>query len=148
MATQGPHAILLAYPLQGHLIPAVNLAIKLASRGFTITFVNTISVHHQASKSNFSSNNGSCDGGGDMFAATWDSGLDIRYATVSDGLPHDRSLNQDQFMMSLVMSILELSGPNSTSKVSSRREGCLSAYKGYLCHILKRCGTLTHPPHA
>ena len=39
--------------------------------------------------------------------------------------------------------ILELSGPNSTPKVSLWGEGCPSTYKDYLCHILKRYGTLT-----
>lgn len=89
-----PHAILIPYPLQGHVIPFVHLAIKLASNGFTVTFVNTQSVHHQISKAqprNFPQ---------DIFAGARDSGLDIRYATVSDGFPvgFDRSLNHDQFM--------------------------------------------------
>ncbi|KAL4389046.1 hypothetical protein AHAS_Ahas03G0005900 [Arachis hypogaea] len=94
---ENPHAILFAYPLQGHVIPAVNLAISLASRGFTITFVNTKSIHHQTTKAN----NGD---GGDIFEAVRGSGLDIRYATVSDGLPveFDRSLNDDQFTAALV----------------------------------------------
>ena len=38
--------------------------------------------------------------------------------------------------------ILELNGPNSTPKASSWGESCPSVYKGYLWHILKRCGTL------
>lgn len=39
-----------------------------------------------------------------MFSAVRKSGLDIRYRTVSDGLPvgFDRSLNHDQFMASLL----------------------------------------------
>ncbi|KAK7819603.1 udp-glycosyltransferase 86a1 [Quercus suber] len=48
---QKPHAILFPYPLQGHVIPFVHLAIKLASKGFIITFVNTQSVHHNIIKS-------------------------------------------------------------------------------------------------
>ncbi|XP_057751808.1 LOW QUALITY PROTEIN: UDP-glycosyltransferase 86A1-like [Arachis stenosperma] len=96
---KGPHAILIAYPLQGHLIPSVHLAINLASRGFTITFVNTYSIHHQTTKAI----NGNCSGE-DIFAAARESGLDIRYDTVSDGLPVelDRSLNHDEFMSGLV----------------------------------------------
>ena len=47
----------------------------------------------------------------------------------------------------LSMSFLELSEPNSTPKISSWG-GCPSVYEGYLCHIFKRCGTLTHPSHA
>lgn len=94
-----PHAILIAYPTLGHVIPTVHLAIKLASCGFVITFVNTQSIHHLTSKaSNTSYHND------DLFAATRDSGLDIRYTTVSDGLPidFDRSLRHEQFMQSLL----------------------------------------------
>lgn len=89
-----PHAILIPYPLQGHVIPFVHLAIKLASNGFTITFVNTQSVHHQISQAQ------PHNSPEDIFAGARNSGLDIRYATVSDGFPvgFDRSLNHDQFM--------------------------------------------------
>ncbi|KAF9596162.1 hypothetical protein IFM89_007480 [Coptis chinensis] len=92
-----PHAIIVPYPLQGHVIPAVHLAIKLASRGITISFINTQSVHHQISKSQ-------PDIGDDIFATARKSGLDIHYHTVSDGLPlaFDRSLNHDQFMYSVL----------------------------------------------
>lgn len=93
-----PHAIFIAYPLQGHVIPSVHLAIKLASRGFKITFINTHSIHHQTSKAQ-------PDSGSDPFAYVRESsGLDIDYTTVSDGLPleFDRSLNHDQFMASLL----------------------------------------------
>ncbi|XP_059659448.1 UDP-glycosyltransferase 86A2-like [Cornus florida] len=92
-----PHAIFVAYPLQGHLIPSVHLAIILASRGFTITFINTHFIHQQTSKSE-------PDNDHDIFARVRQSGLDIRYLTVSDGLPleFDRSLNHDQFMAALL----------------------------------------------
>ncbi|KAL0338471.1 UNVERIFIED_CONTAM: UDP-glycosyltransferase 86A1 [Sesamum angustifolium] len=42
--------------------------------------------------------------GSDIFAGARDSGLDIRYATVSDGFPlgFDRSLNHDQFVEGLI----------------------------------------------
>ncbi|KAK3022864.1 hypothetical protein RJ639_046051 [Escallonia herrerae] len=96
---QRPHAILVAYPLQGHVIPSVHLAIKLASRGFTITFINTHSIHHQTSKARPHGEDGD-----DTFASVRKSGLDIRYTTISDGLPlgFDRSLNHDQFMAGLL----------------------------------------------
>ncbi|OMO58355.1 UDP-glucuronosyl/UDP-glucosyltransferase [Corchorus olitorius] len=95
--SQKPHAIFIPYPLQGHVIPSVHLAMKLASKGFTITFINTHSIHHQTSKAQ-------PETGPDIFSAARDSGLDIRYTTVSDGLPlrFDRSLNHDQFMASLL----------------------------------------------
>lgn len=88
---KSPHAIFFPYPLQGHVIPAVHFATKLASLGFTITFVNTQFIHHQITKS---------AGDDDIFAEAWRSGLDIRYETFSDGFPigFDRSLNHDQFM--------------------------------------------------
>ncbi|CAL5422338.1 unnamed protein product [Camellia sinensis] len=101
------HAIMIAYPLQGHIIPTVHLAIKLASKGFTITFINTQSIHHQISKSNPPPPpppSSTAVDGGDFFAGARNSGLDIRYATVCDGLPlgFDRSLNHDQFMECLL----------------------------------------------
>ncbi|KAK3001712.1 hypothetical protein RJ639_020663 [Escallonia herrerae] len=92
---QNPHAIMIPYPLQGHVIPSVHLAVKLASNGFTITFINTQWIHHQISKAS---------GAEDIFAEARKSGHDIRYATVSDGLPlgFDRSLNHDQYAESLL----------------------------------------------
>ncbi|BFG35394.1 hypothetical protein CerSpe_216680 [Prunus speciosa] len=56
-----PHAIMVPIPLQGHLIPHIHLATKLASHGFTITSVNTQHINHQITN--------------------------IRYKTVSDGFP-------------------------------------------------------------
>ncbi|KAA8550339.1 hypothetical protein F0562_002023 [Nyssa sinensis] len=97
-AHQKLHAIFVPYPLQGHVIPSVHLAIKLASRGFKITFINTHSIHHQLSKAQ---PNGRDE---DIFTAVRQSGLDICYTTVSDGLPveFDRSLNHDQFAAALL----------------------------------------------
>ncbi|KAL8508784.1 hypothetical protein ACS0TY_016122 [Phlomoides rotata] len=89
-----PHAIIFPYPLQGHVIPTVNLAITLASHGFTITFINTESIHHQISTAT-----GVVGPDRDIFTESRKSGLDIRYATVSDGFPvgFDRSLHHDEF---------------------------------------------------
>uniref|UniRef100_A0A5B7ATH2 Glycosyltransferase n=1 Tax=Davidia involucrata TaxID=16924 RepID=A0A5B7ATH2_DAVIN len=96
---QKPHAIMIPYPLQGHVIPFVHLAMKLALKGFTITFVNTQSIHHQISKAQPHDKSTTNDND-DIFVKARKSGLDIRYETVSDGLPlgFDRSLNHDQFM--------------------------------------------------
>ncbi|KAJ1295428.1 hypothetical protein BS78_01G223200 [Paspalum vaginatum] len=81
-----PHAVVVPYPLQGHVIPAVHLALRLAERGFAVTFVNTESVHHQIGA------------GRDIFAGAGVAG--VRYEVLSDGFPlaFDRSLNHDQFM--------------------------------------------------
>lgn len=92
-----PHALLVPYPLQGHIIPAVHLATKLASRGFTITFVYTEAIHHQTSRAASGVDR-------DIFAAARAWGLDVRCELVNDGLPvaFDRSLNHDRFMGSLL----------------------------------------------
>ena len=89
------HAIMIPYPLQGHVIPFVHLAMKLATKGFTITFVNTQSIHHQITKSQPNSTTSNDD----IFTEARKSGLDVRYTVVSDGFPlgFDRSLNHDQF---------------------------------------------------
>ncbi|XP_023512259.1 UDP-glycosyltransferase 86A2 [Cucurbita pepo subsp. pepo] len=94
---QNPHAIFIPYPLQGHVIPSVHLATHLAARGFTLTFINTHAIHHQTSTAHSTPLD-------DLFSGVRNSGLDIRYTTVSDGLPlgFDRSLNHDQFMGSLL----------------------------------------------
>ncbi|KAJ4704933.1 Glycosyltransferase [Melia azedarach] len=98
---QNPHVLMFAYPLQGHVIPFVNLALKLASYGFTITFVNTDSIHQQITKARQPTN---ADDGEDIFAEARKSDLDIRYTTVSDGFPllFDRSRNHDQFTEGLL----------------------------------------------
>lgn len=92
-----PHAIFIAYPLQGHVNPCVHLARKLAERGFTITFINTQYVHHKSTRAQGNKDE-------DIFVDARRSGLDIRYTTISDGLPveFDRSLNHDQFMAALL----------------------------------------------
>ncbi|KAG8376581.1 hypothetical protein BUALT_Bualt09G0078500 [Buddleja alternifolia] len=85
-----PHAIMIAVPYQGHLNPFVHLALKLASNGFTITFVHTEHAHHMISKSH-NTNNVEFD----IFSEARNSGLDIRYTTIFDGFPlqYDRELN-------------------------------------------------------
>ncbi|KAL5546971.1 hypothetical protein UlMin_006658 [Ulmus minor] len=89
-----PHAIMFPLPYQGHVTPCIHLAMKLASKGFTITFINTQKIHHQIAKSQ--PNNS----GEDIFREARRSGLDIRYKTISDGLPmgFDRMKNHEQFM--------------------------------------------------
>ncbi|KAJ3682495.1 hypothetical protein LUZ60_015068 [Juncus effusus] len=103
MAKTKHHAVVMSYPLQGHIIPAVHLALKLAKKGFTITFINTESVHQQILKAS-NSNSERTESNQDPFWSARQSGLDIRYETVSDGLPlsFDRSLNHDQFMFSVL----------------------------------------------
>ncbi|KAF4369901.1 hypothetical protein F8388_011771 [Cannabis sativa] len=93
------HIVIFPLPLQGHVIPAVHLAIKLASKGFIITFVNTQLIHHQITKS--LNQNDIDDVVVDIFAGAREAGLDIRYRTVSDGFPlsFDRVLNREQYIL-------------------------------------------------
>ncbi|XP_074272130.1 UDP-glycosyltransferase 86A1-like [Silene latifolia] len=97
-----PHAILIALPLQGHIIPSVQLALTLASKGFSITFINTENIHHQITQSSSPSNvSMGEDADNSIFAHARQSlELDIEYLTVSDGLPieWDRSLNHDMWV--------------------------------------------------
>lgn len=87
------HGILIAQPYQGHINPSVHLAIKLASKGITVTFINTEYAHHKISKSHHVYDNETEVA--DIFTEARASGLDIRYATIPDGLPleFDREFN-------------------------------------------------------
>ena len=42
-----PHALILPYPAQGHVIPCMELAHCLVDRGFKVTFVNTEFNHNR-----------------------------------------------------------------------------------------------------
>ncbi|KAL0387831.1 UNVERIFIED_CONTAM: UDP-glycosyltransferase 86A1 [Sesamum radiatum] len=98
MAHPKPHAIVIPYPYQGHVTPMINLSIRLASSGFTITFVQTEFVHHFISKAQ---NLVAADV--DLFDDARKSGLDIRYETISDGFPveFDRDLNFNEYWESM-----------------------------------------------
>ncbi|KAL5546132.1 hypothetical protein UlMin_005819 [Ulmus minor] len=86
-----PHAIMIPIYLQGHITPFVHLAMKLASKGITITYINTEAIHQQITKSQPSDE--------DIFARARSSGLDMHYRTISDAFPlgFDRLLNNNQF---------------------------------------------------
>ncbi|KAL1545827.1 UDP-glycosyltransferase 86A1-like [Salvia divinorum] len=89
------HGIMISMPYQGHITPFVSLALKLASKGMTITFVHLESVHHKLSKASHKS---------DLFSDARESGLDIRYATIADGFPldYDRDLRPEQYWTTLL----------------------------------------------
>ncbi|CAM0948446.1 unnamed protein product [Alopecurus aequalis] len=75
--TKTPHAVVIPLEFQGHVIPAVHLALRLAARGFAVTFVNTESVHQQMARAH------SIDPQQyDIFAGAH--GADVRYEIVSD----------------------------------------------------------------
>ncbi|KAL0309682.1 UNVERIFIED_CONTAM: UDP-glycosyltransferase 86A2 [Sesamum radiatum] len=77
------HAIVIPFPYQGHINPTINLALKLASKGLEVTFVHLEFVHHTLSKSHHEKTTDEVD----LFSEVRQSGLDIRYATISDGFP-------------------------------------------------------------
>ncbi|KAL0309683.1 UNVERIFIED_CONTAM: UDP-glycosyltransferase 86A1 [Sesamum radiatum] len=89
-----PHAIMISVPYQGHINPFVNLALKIASKGFSITFVHFEFVHHRLSKAHHCNKTQV-----DIFTEARESGLDIRYTTISDGLPleFNRDANYEEF---------------------------------------------------
>nr|AYC63490.1 UDP-glycosyltransferase [Scoparia dulcis] len=89
------HAIVFPVPYQGHINPMINLTLKLASKGITVTFVHTEFVHNtlvKAQKHNMAQEV-------DIFSDARASGLDIRYTTISDGYPldFDRDLRFEEF---------------------------------------------------
>ena len=40
-----PHILAIPYPFQGHVLPLMQLSLKLVEHGFKVTFVNTEAVH-------------------------------------------------------------------------------------------------------
>ncbi|KAL8483359.1 hypothetical protein ACS0TY_026166 [Phlomoides rotata] len=93
-----PHAIMVEFLYQGHITPFVHLAIALASKGCTVTYVQTEFVHNLMSissplkQSDF------------LFSGAREAGLDIRSTTISDGFPldFDRSFNFVEFYESIL----------------------------------------------
>ncbi|KAL8040417.1 hypothetical protein ABFX02_10G096200 [Erythranthe guttata] len=94
-----PHAIMISLPYQGHINPFVNLALKLASEGVSVTFVHLEFVHHKLSKARCSNPNEF-----DLFSEGRESGLDIHYTTMGDGFPleFDRDLHLMEYWESFL----------------------------------------------
>ncbi|KAH9307222.1 hypothetical protein KI387_035133 [Taxus chinensis] len=77
--TNRPHAVMLAFPAQGHIKPMMHFSKILSARGFYITFVNTEYIKEKMFKSGSSSH----------------SMADFRFETIPDGLPpHHGRMNQ------------------------------------------------------
>ncbi|KAL2250652.1 UDP-glycosyltransferase 86A1-like [Sesamum indicum] len=95
-----PHAIMISVPYQGHINPFVNLALKIASKGFSITFVHLEFVHHKLSKAH---DHTTTTDQVDFFSVARESCLDIRYTTICDGYPleFDRDLHFLEYFNSL-----------------------------------------------
>ncbi|KAL8040410.1 hypothetical protein ABFX02_10G095800 [Erythranthe guttata] len=96
------HAIMISLPYQGHINPFVSLALKLASNGFSVTFVHFEFVHQKLSKA-IHSNNTEVD----LFSEARESGLDIRYTTITDGFPSefDRELHFEEYLESITFDL-------------------------------------------
>ncbi|KAL8526098.1 hypothetical protein ACS0TY_015355 [Phlomoides rotata] len=90
------HAIMISVPYQGHINPFVSLALKLASKGFSVTFVHLEFVHHKLSEANSEVD--------DIFSEARQSGLDIRYTTIGDGFPleFDREAHFEEYWANIV----------------------------------------------
>eukprot|EP00253_Pinus_taeda_P035026 PITA_35026 len=93
------HALLFPYPAQGHINPMMHLAKKLASKGVTVTFVNTHHRHQRITKAN----NHSAKQDYPLENEALNVGLDIRSVQISDGLPldFDRAARLIDFMRSV-----------------------------------------------
>ncbi|ONK60282.1 uncharacterized protein A4U43_C08F16480 [Asparagus officinalis] len=73
-----PHALMLPFPAQGHVIPLMELAHRLVERGFKITFINTEFNHNRALAA---------------LSKTGDDMDGIHLVTVPDGLEPDEDRN-------------------------------------------------------
>ncbi|KAH9310622.1 hypothetical protein KI387_025657, partial [Taxus chinensis] len=73
-----PHAVIIPFPVQGHINPLIRLSEKLAAQGIVITFVNTEANHSRMMKAR---NN--------RPGISKDPSFDIRFVQISDGLPLD-----------------------------------------------------------
>ncbi|XP_060201496.1 UDP-glycosyltransferase 86A1-like [Lycium barbarum] len=126
---QKPHAIVIPCPFQGHINPSIYLSLKLATKGFAVTFINTEYTHAQITKSQQLDQNSTIH---DIFEKFQESGLDIHYQTVSDGFPleFDRfsGSNQDDFLEGFLLNypvhvdevvgkLVELENPKPTCLV-------------------------------
>ncbi|KAL3635103.1 hypothetical protein CASFOL_022162 [Castilleja foliolosa] len=89
-----PHAIMVEFLFQGHITPFINFAIALASKGCTVTYVQTEFNQHLISKARAA----------DPHEPEPESGPDIRFTTISDGFPldFDRDLNFVEFYESIL----------------------------------------------
>lgn len=76
---------MIALPYQGHITPFVNLAIKIASNGVVVTFVHLEFIDHTLSSQSQPT----------PFSKARESGLDIRYTTISDGFPVEYNRDND-----------------------------------------------------
>jgi hypothetical protein len=99
-----PHALVIPYPAQGHVIPLLEVAHALADRGFAVTFVNTEFNHARV----VAAGAGLEDGGR------------IRFVAVPDGMAHGEDRNQ---LVRLTMLMEEFMAPRVEELVRASGEG-------------------------
>lgn len=88
---QKPHAVCVPYPAQGHINPMLQLAKLLNSKGFHITFVNTVYNHSRLVRTR-----------GPSAVANRPS---FRFETIPDGMPPSEDLDSTQDIPSLCVSV-------------------------------------------
>ncbi|KAK4406300.1 UDP-glycosyltransferase 86A1 [Sesamum angolense] len=101
------HAIMVQFLFQGHITPFSHLALALASKGCTVTYVQTEFQHYQMKSTAASAHHHQLcneDAVDLFFPGARELGLDIRYTTISDGFPldFDRDLNFPEFYESIL----------------------------------------------
>ncbi|KAM0886641.1 hypothetical protein ACQ4PT_029551 [Festuca glaucescens] len=131
-----PHAVVVVYPLQGHVIPVTHLALRLAARGFAVTVVNTEAVHDQTARA-LGVDPARYDAFADARTSASPETMDVRYELVSDGLPvgFDRSLHHDKFMGALLKAF-----SGNVEEVSFWTEPALIFNLYYHVHLLTKNG--------
>ncbi|XP_057802328.1 UDP-glycosyltransferase 86A1-like [Salvia miltiorrhiza] len=88
------HGIMVCLPFQGHLNPFVSLALKLASKGFAITFVHLEFLYRKLRDAHHANETDV-----DFFSGARELGLDIRFTTMADCFPleFDRDANFPEY---------------------------------------------------
>ncbi|KAK6161554.1 hypothetical protein DH2020_004935 [Rehmannia glutinosa] len=110
----------------------INLSTKLASKGFTITFVQTEFIHHSISKAH---HHHLLSADFDIFTEARKSGLDIRYTTISDGFPldFDRHLNGDLFWETMFRDFPDRVDEVVARTMKDEEESCFFIIADTLC---------------
>uniref|UniRef100_A0ACD5X0B7 Uncharacterized protein n=1 Tax=Avena sativa TaxID=4498 RepID=A0ACD5X0B7_AVESA len=94
-----PHALILPYPAQGHVIPFMKLAHRFLDRGFHVTFVNTEFTHDRVMMTATDADAGATNWTGPSSAA---GGARLRLVAVADGIEDARG-HEDLILLNAAM---------------------------------------------
>jgi hypothetical protein len=111
-----PHAVVIPYPAQGHVIPLLEVAHALADRGFAVTFVNTEFNHARV----VAAGAGLEDGGR------------IRFVAVPDGMAPGEDRNQ---LVRLTMLMEEFMAPQVEELILASSVGGGAAGEKITCMV-------------